>query len=144
MVRAALGGSCLVSGENNEQQHRLLSLVCRTDIFILTEIQTNENVRACPHLLNDEEYFSRTIILMYSTLIEASFLRQKAVDVTRDCHSYRRKKENLFSDEQFSVIRPITMNQFNEMLKTYCDPVQKKVASNYYSDIILENMSDKR
>lgn len=129
VLTQASSHSCCICGAV-QNIHRL-SQGCRAQIFIKRNIYATENTRAC------RQHLDRKGLLTDHAIGELRFVNRPykikghelgiLLQNLRDC--VRRQKESPyededdFTDEEFSVLCPISKLQFNDLF-THCEPVQ--------------------
>ncbi|XP_066600076.1 uncharacterized protein [Prorops nasuta] len=128
--------TCIICNISNNV--RRLSIQCRVQIFIETDIYIPDNVRSCEHHLNENGFLLKILLpalrfinrpyVMKSSQLQMFLHKLRNVGANRS----RGIDEKFLTEEEFQCIAPINKQQFEELF-TYCEPVLEKGKLNYIS-----------
>lgn len=122
-----------------------LSIDCRVNIFVNKDIYIPEGARSCPDHLDEygfilEDFVPQLVYVNRPYVIQGDQLQSFMQGLRKAANAAAKISvdENSYSDDDFTVLTPITKQQF-ENLYTYCDPIPIQVKNANY----VRNVSQK-
>ncbi|XP_018365999.1 PREDICTED: uncharacterized protein LOC108765508 [Trachymyrmex cornetzi] len=128
--------TCVICNVQNNV--RRLSIQCRVQVFIETNIYIPDNVRSCENHLDENGFFSKILLPALRFINRPYVIKGPQLQVflhqLRNVGANRTRgiDENHLTDEEFQCIAPISKQQFEELF-TYCDPVLQNGKLRYVS-----------
>lgn len=128
--------TCVICNAQNNVQR--LSIQCRVQAFIETNIYIPDNVRNCEHHLDENDLFLNILLPALRFINRPYVIKGPQLQVflqqlrNVSASKIRGIDENHLTDEEFQCIAPINKQQFEELF-TYCDPVFQNGKLRYVS-----------